>query len=130
MHEDQGDIHVGVVRLELHIPGANSLKAKRALLNKTKAALRNTLDVSVAEVGFTESWQRSALGMAIVAGDADGVDRVVDRIRAVAERDPRVVVVGMAVDLSVLDAGDLDVTAGLLAHGSTVLSPIHDADLE
>lgn len=117
-------MHVGVVSLELHLPGVDNLKGKRALLNKTKAALRNDLDVSVAEVGFTEAWQRSTLGIATVAGDAAGVDRVVDRIRAVAERDPRVVVVGMAVDLSVLDAGDLDATAGLLAHGSTVLPPL------
>lgn len=123
MDDDRGSVHVGVVRLELHVPGANSLKAKRALVNKVKAALRNDLEVAVAEVGFRDSWQRAALGIATVAGAPDGVDRVVDRVRAVAERDPRVVVTGMAVDLDGLDVDDLDPTAGLLAHGSTLPGP-------
>lgn len=128
MNDDPGSVEYGIVRLELHLPGAQSLKAKRALLNKTRAALRNTLDVSVAEVGFRDSWQRAALGIATVAGEADGVDRVIDRIRAVAERDPRVVVTGIATELGGLDADELDATAGLLAHGSpdvpsTVPSP-------
>lgn len=116
-------VHFAVARLELHLPGANSLKAKRALLRKTQAALRRDLDVGVAEVDFQDTWQRAALGIVAVAGDADGVDRIVDRLRAVAERDPRVVVTGLAVDVDVMEADTLDATAGLLAHGDVPSPP-------
>jgi uncharacterized protein len=116
--DDRGSAHVGAMRVEVHLPGVASLKGKRAILNKAKAALRRDLDVSVAEVGWTESWQRSALGIAVVAGTAGGVDRVLDRVVAVLERDPRLVVTGTATDVGLLDVDDLDTTAGLLAHGS------------
>ena len=118
MTDDRGSAHVGAMRVEVHLPGVASLKGKRAILNKAKAALRRDLDVSVAEVGWTESWQRSALAVAVVAGSAAGVDRVLDRVVAVLERDPRVVVTGTATDVGLLDVDDLDATAGLLAHGS------------
>lgn len=89
---DPGRVHVGAMRVDVHLPDAGSLKGKRALLNKTKAALRNDLEVSVAEVGYQDSWQRAALGIGVVAGSPTGVDRVLDRVVAVIERDPRVVV--------------------------------------
>ena len=120
-------VHFAVVRLELHVPGAGSLKAKRALLNKVRAALRNDLDVSVAEVDHQDSWQRAVLGLATVASDATGVDRVVDRVRAVAERDPRVVVTGMGVEVDAVVFDPGDTTAGLLAHGH-VPSPFDAPD--
>jgi hypothetical protein len=91
---DAGRVHVGAMRVEVHLPDAGSLKGKRALLNKVKAALRNDLDVSVAEVGHQDSWQRCALGVGVVSGSPAGVDRVLDRVVAVIERDPRVVVTG------------------------------------
>lgn len=118
MGDDNGAVHVGAMRVELHLPGAGSLKGKRAVLNRAKAALRRELDTSVAEVGFQERWQRAALGVAVVAGSPAGVDRVLDRVIAVLERDPRVVVTGAARDVDFLDVDDLDPTAGLLAHGS------------
>ncbi len=111
------DVHVGAMRVDLHLPEAGSLKGRRAILNKAKAALRRDLDVSVAQVGDTEQWQRASLAIAVVAGEAAGVDRVLDRVVAVVERDPRVVVTGVVTDLAVV-ALDGDPTAGLLdAHG-------------
>jgi uncharacterized protein len=83
-------LHFGVAWVELHLPGVSSLKGKRALLNRAKAALVRELDVSVAEVGAQEQWQRAVLGVAVAASSATGVDRVLDRLAAVVERDPRV----------------------------------------
>jgi uncharacterized protein len=103
VRDDPGTVHVGVARLELHLPGVASLKGKRALLNRAKAALRSDLDVSVTEVGWQDSWQRSALGVGVVASTPDGVDRVLDRMVAVVERDPRVEVLRAVVQVDVLD---------------------------
>ncbi|GGI06528.1 DUF503 domain-containing protein [Egicoccus halophilus] len=104
MSSGDGRVHFGVARVDLHLPGVDSLKGKRALLNRAKSALGNELGVSVAEVGEQERWQRAVLGVAVAASSATGVDRVLDRITAVLERDPRVVVLGRADLADTLDA--------------------------
>jgi len=105
MTTDPGRLHFGVVRVDLHLPGVTSLKGKRGLLKRVDAALRNELGCSVAEVGFQDTWQRAALGVAVAAGSAGGVDRVVDRVRSICERDPRVVVTSA---MAIVDVVDVD----------------------
>jgi uncharacterized protein YlxP (DUF503 family) len=98
-----GAVHVGMMRVDLHLPGVCSLKGKRALLNKARAALTRDLSVSVAEIGYQDLWQRAALGVAVAASSVTGADRVLDRVVAVIERDPRVVVTAAVGDVQVLD---------------------------
>lgn len=98
-----GSVHVGAMRVDLHLPGVDNLKGKRALLNRTKAALTRDLGVSVAEVGWQDLWQRAALGVAVAASSATGVDRVLDRVVAIIERDPRLEVTGTVGFADVLD---------------------------
>ena len=90
-----GDLFVGAALVELHLPEADSLKGKRAVLNKAKAALQRELGCSVAEVGHQDLWQRATLGIATAASSETGAQRVLDRVTAIVERDPRVVVVGV-----------------------------------
>jgi uncharacterized protein len=99
MSDGAGKVHYGIARVDLHLPGVDSLKGKRALLNRAKASLRDELGVSVAEVGAQERWQVAALGVAVAASTQTGVDRALDRLSAVVERDPRVTVLGV-VDLA------------------------------
>jgi len=127
MSDDPGRVHVGAMRVDVHLPGVSSLKGKRAVLNRAKAALQNDLHVSVAEVGWQDTWQRAALAVGVVAGRASGVDRVLERVVAVVERDPTVVVTGVATTVDVLDADDMDPTAGLLAHHGWDL-PVQDEE--
>jgi uncharacterized protein len=87
-----GKVHYGVARVDLHLPGVDNLKGKRAILNRLKAGLRDELDCSVAEVGEQDRWQRSVIGVAVAASSHTGVERVLDRLTAVIERDPRIVV--------------------------------------
>ncbi len=114
--DDPGRVHVGAMRVDVHLPGVNSLKGKRAVLNRGKAALRDRLQASVAEVGYQNTWQRAALAVGTVSGTATGVDRVLDRVVAVLERDPTLVVTGVRSMVDAFDVDDLDPTAGLLAH--------------
>ena len=104
MSRDAGTVHFGVVRVDLHVPGADGLKAKRAVLQRARAALRDELGCSVAEIGYQDTWQRAALGLAIAASTHTGVERVLDRVVGILERDPRLVVLGTAEDVDVLDA--------------------------
>ncbi|MEX1164401.1 MAG: DUF503 domain-containing protein [Nitriliruptor sp.] len=102
--DDAGRVHHGVARVDLHLPGIDSLKGKRALVKATIARLQNDLGCAVAEVGYQERWQRAALGISTVSGSATGVDRVLDRLTAIVERDPRVEVIDVVDVVDVLDA--------------------------
>lgn len=106
---DSGRIHHAVVRLELHVPAAASRKDRRAVLQKVTAGLRE-LGCSVAEVGGQDTWQVITLGIGVAASTAAGLDRVLERIRPIAERDPRAVVVAMAREVGIMDADDGDPT--------------------
>jgi uncharacterized protein len=88
---EDGRVHFGVARIDVHLPGVRSLKDKRALLRGAQAALAD-LGCSVAEVGAQDRWQRAVLGVAYAASTAQGVDRVLERLVAIVERDPRLVV--------------------------------------
>lgn len=77
---------VGVLTVDLMIPESGSLKDKRRAVKGMKDRIRSRFNVSVAEVGETELWQRATIGVACVSGDKpyiSGVlDKVVDQIRS------------------------------------------------
>jgi uncharacterized protein YlxP (DUF503 family) len=85
-------LFVVVVRCELHLPEAGSLKDKRAILNRLKDRLRAGGTAAVAEVDHADLWQRAALGMAVVSGDSGHADELVRRLRETVEREHRAVV--------------------------------------
>lgn len=60
---------IGLLTLELHFPGARSLKDKRQVLRGLQARVRKQFNVSVAEVEFQDLWQRARL--AVVAVNTD-----------------------------------------------------------
>ena len=57
---------VGVQMWELHLPGCHSLKEKRGILKPLTAALRQKLNLSVAETGHQDLWQRAEITCAVV----------------------------------------------------------------
>jgi hypothetical protein len=65
---------VGVLKLTLFIPENHSLKGKRGVLNKIKARVSNTFNVSIAECDDQDLWQRTVLGVAQVGSDAGYVE--------------------------------------------------------
>ncbi len=100
----QERVHHAVALLELHLPGAASRKDRRAHVQRLRRALVDDLGCSVAEVGGSETWQRVVLGIAVAEATATGVDRVVERVVPMAERDPGVVVTRFDVRHDTLDA--------------------------
>jgi uncharacterized protein len=71
---------VVVLRVHLFFPESGSLKGKRAELNRVKAHLRDRIGAAVAEVGQQDSWQRSTLAVALVAGSARRADEIADSV--------------------------------------------------
>ncbi|HEY2386872.1 MAG TPA: DUF503 domain-containing protein [Candidatus Binatia bacterium] len=65
---------VGVLRLTLFIHENHSLKGKRSVLRRIKARVREKFNVSIAECGDHDMWQRAMLGIAQVGTDEPFVD--------------------------------------------------------
>jgi len=67
-------VTVGVLRLTIYIPENHSLKGKRSVLRKIKARVRDKFNVSIAEAGDHDLWQRAMLGICQVGTDQPFVD--------------------------------------------------------
>ena len=76
---------IGVLTLELRVPDAQSLKDKRRIIQSVKVRLRNTFNVSVAEVGYLDHRQRCRLAVAMVSRETrplhSQLDKLVDLVR-------------------------------------------------
>jgi uncharacterized protein len=100
----QERVHHAVALLELHLPGAASRKDRRAHVQRLRRGLVDDLGCSVAEVGGQDTWQRVVLGITVAERSAAGVERVIERIVPMAERDPGVVVTRLEVHQDTFDA--------------------------
>ena len=67
-----GETYIGVAHLELHIPEARSLKAKRAPVRSLVEKIKNRHQVLVVETDHQDLYQRASL--AICALSTDPVD--------------------------------------------------------
>ncbi|MBA2459566.1 MAG: DUF503 domain-containing protein [Gemmatimonadales bacterium] len=61
---------------DLHLPGCHSLKEKRGVLKPLTAGLRRSLNVSVAETGHQDLWQRAEIACAVVGTARPVVEEV------------------------------------------------------
>src|ERR1700685_1079167 len=77
---------VGILRLSLSIPAASSLKDKRQVVRKITGRIRARFEVSVAEVGENDIWQRAQLGIAVVGNDRRFVNEVLDKVRGFVDQ--------------------------------------------
>lgn len=85
---------VAVRTWELQLPGAHSLKEKRAILQSLKTRLHNQFNVSVAETAHNDSWQRGELTACVVATDARHADSVLGAADRMVELHPGLRIVG------------------------------------
>jgi uncharacterized protein len=90
---------VGLCTIELYIPDGHSLKAKRKILLSLKERLRNKFNVSVAEVGDHDLWQKAILGMACVANEGAHVNRVLDQALNVVRSIPTIELLNSRIEL-------------------------------
>jgi len=90
---------IGILQIELFIPESNSLKAKRFVLKSLKTRIRNKFNVSVAEVGENEKWQRATLAFAVVTNERKMVDSVFTQIKNMILSDVRVELIDQHIDI-------------------------------
>ena len=90
---------VGVVRIELFIPQSRSLKDKRSVVHGVKDRLK-ALNASVAEVDGQDLWQRATIAVSLVSGETAWLDKVIQDVRRIVERDDRALVSGFDWDVT------------------------------
>jgi uncharacterized protein YlxP (DUF503 family) len=61
---------VALLKIELYLPMAQSLKDKRMVLRRVKDRL-GAMNLAVAEVAHQDLWQRAGLGIVTVASSGD-----------------------------------------------------------
>jgi uncharacterized protein len=71
---------VGVLRLTLHLPAPGSLKSKRHLVRSAIDRVKARYNVSIAEVGENDLWQRSVIGVTAVGNDHGFVNETLDKV--------------------------------------------------
>lgn len=65
---------VALLSVELHVPGAHSLKEKRMVVRRVKDRLKK-FNVAVSEVDHQDLWQRAAIAVVTVSTDQAHADR-------------------------------------------------------
>ncbi len=70
---------VGLLTLEIYVPGVTSLKEKRSIVKAVTARLRKEFNVSVAEVEDHDQLGHSIIACAAVSPSADYVHGLLER---------------------------------------------------
>ena len=90
---------VGTLEIKLLIRGSRSLKDRRAVVRSLRDRISSRFRVSVAEVGDSDSPQRSALGVAGVSYAPRVVHGVLSKILDLVASDPRAEIVDQHMDI-------------------------------
>lgn len=78
---------IGVLQIDLLIPGARSLKDKRRVVKSLRERLRNRFNCSVAETDFLELWGRARLSVAVVSAEGRHANEQLNEIVRYASLD-------------------------------------------
>ena len=71
---------IGICQLDLLIRETHSLKGKRRIVKQIIGRVRNKFNVSIAEVGDQDLWQRSRIGFCLVGNEKRFINSALDTI--------------------------------------------------
>ena len=92
-------VFIGVLRAELYIPGARTLKDRRRLTGSLVDRLRHRFDVAVALVGAHERAQQETLAVTAVGSSTPPLRQLMDMVAAHARQHPEVLVQDLDVEV-------------------------------
>ena len=71
---------IGICQLDLLIRETHSLKGKRRIVKQIIGRVRNKFNVSIAEVGDQDLWQRARIGFCLVGNEKRFINSALDKI--------------------------------------------------
>lgn len=81
---------IGCATSECIIYNANSLKEKRAVLQRIITRLRQRFNISVAETDFQDLWQRTEITIAIVSSDKIAAEKELEKALQMIDSFPEI----------------------------------------
>ena len=78
-------MNIGLLTLEVVIPYAQSLKDKRQVIRSLRERLKK-FNVSIAECGHQDLWQRSTLGIVAISSDHALLEKTLHSVTDEAEK--------------------------------------------
>ena len=71
---------LGLLNLQIHIPGCSSLKEKRSRIKPLLARLHKEFNVSAAEIDLQDVWQDTLLACAYVSNDTRHTQKTLQQV--------------------------------------------------
>ncbi len=76
-------VGIGIITFKLN--DCHSLKGKRGVIKAVISQLRNHFNISVAEVGLNDVYQRALIGFSVVGNDRSIINSKIDKIFNLAD---------------------------------------------
>ena len=111
---DPGGIWVGVLRMEIVVPGAQSLKDRRQGVLSVRDRLRHRLEVTVNEVQSTDDPQRQPIVCTAAGNDQRSIRTIMDRAVSTVREHPAVVLGQVDLEVFRWHPGEQDWTTRLM----------------
>ena len=90
---------IGLVTARISIPDAMSLKDKRSVTRSLKDRILNKMNVSVAEIGDTDSWKFSELAFVTVGATSETVQGRISELMKRLRSNPRFVLLDVNTEM-------------------------------
>lgn len=71
---------IGICTCEIFIFNANSLKSKRSVVKSIIEKSKNRFNISIAEVGDSDKWQKSIIAFSTISNEQKVVEETMDKV--------------------------------------------------
>lgn len=71
---------IGICTCEIYIFNANSLKSKRSVVKSIIEKSKNIFNISIAEVGENDKWQKSIIAFSTISNDQRLVEETIEKV--------------------------------------------------
>lgn len=90
---------IGSCSVEILVYESNSLKEKRHVIKSLITRVQSKFNVSIAEVGYNDLWNKSELGYVCVTNDTNHANSMISKVLNYIERDNRVEVLDVCIEI-------------------------------
>ncbi|MBP2026985.1 uncharacterized protein YlxP (DUF503 family) [Acetoanaerobium pronyense] len=90
---------VGICQVELRVYNCISLKSKRQVIKSIIERLKSRYNISIAEVGDNDIWQKSLLGFSCVSNSKKHIESVISNVFNFIENDERVEIISTDIEI-------------------------------
>lgn len=71
---------IGICTCEIFIFNSNSLKSKRSVVKSIIEKSKNRFNISIAEVGDNDKWQKSIIAFSTISNEQKVVEETMDKV--------------------------------------------------